>query len=141
MLSVSANSNSICSARFSRRAYDASNVRIGGDVSDGDFTVEVVRVTYPNGGQTLYSGDSVTITWHTNTTAVDVASTKVIGRCNGDDSWVTLGKPRGNPEQFTLTIPDPGYSRDRCKVQIVLRDAAGASLGKDVSDQYFAVNR
>jgi len=38
--------------------YNASGLLVGSDVSDGPFTIEVVRVTSPNGGETWKSGSA-----------------------------------------------------------------------------------
>ncbi|HKZ56892.1 MAG TPA: FG-GAP-like repeat-containing protein, partial [Thermodesulfovibrionales bacterium] len=55
--------------------YDALGVRLGEDISDNPFTIEVMRVTSPNGGETLRPGEVFFIRWDTNATKKPVANT------------------------------------------------------------------
>jgi hypothetical protein len=43
-------------------AYDGNNVKVGSDASDSAFTLEVVKLTSPNGGESLISNNTHTIT-------------------------------------------------------------------------------
>ena len=58
--------------------YDASDVKVGEDTSDGTFTIEVIRLISPDGGETLTSDTTHTITWTTNNTKNPVASKTVL---------------------------------------------------------------
>ena len=46
--------------------YKNNGVLVGSDRSNAAFTIEVVKLTYPDGGNTLYSGDTETLTWTVN---------------------------------------------------------------------------
>jgi len=46
--------------------FNNRDVKVGADTSDAPFTVEVLNLTYPNGGETFTSGDKPIITWESN---------------------------------------------------------------------------
>ena len=48
--------------------FDSSGKKVGEDISDSAFTIEVVKVTSPDGGEILKSGNTRAITWRTNGT-------------------------------------------------------------------------
>ena len=76
------------------------------------FSIEVVRVTYPNGGETLTSGDDTqSITWTTNTTKADVAKVQLFYTKNGGTTWISVYTYEGeNPETHPWTVPYLGFS-------------------------------
>jgi hypothetical protein len=67
--------------------YDSSDKQVGADTSDDPFNIEVVELTYPNGGQTLTPGATETITWATYST---IRSEEVIFHKDGrpDSYWI-----------------------------------------------------
>jgi len=46
-------------------AYDSTDQKVGVDVSDKAFVIEVLKLTSPNGGESLSVGSTHTITWDT----------------------------------------------------------------------------
>ena len=48
--------------------YKANNVPVGSDRSNAPFAIEVVKLTYPDGGETFSSGGTETLTWTVNAT-------------------------------------------------------------------------
>ena len=107
--------------------YNASGGIIGEDTSDGPFTIEVVKVTSPDGGEVLHPGEPWPITWRTNQTIRPVASVKLYYSINGGASW--------KPIQTVV----PNVSSSNCKVKVVLKDAFGKTVGSDVSDGVFTI--
>jgi hypothetical protein len=106
------------------------------------FSIEVVRVTYPNGAETLTSGDDTqSITWTTNTTKADVAKVQLFYTKNGGTTWISVYTYEGeNPETHPWTVPDVGStSKTKCKVKVVLRNALNNIIGSDVSDAIFTI--
>ena len=119
--------------------YDTSRVRLTADRSDSPFTIEVARLTSPNGSEILNSGAVHSITWVTNGTNRPVASVKVFLTQNGGATWSLLATVPGNPGSTSWTVPSVAKTTSKCKVKIDLRDAKGVSVGTDVSDAYFTI--
>jgi C1A family cysteine protease len=119
--------------------FDSEEKKVGADRSDAPFTIEVVRVTSPNGGETFVPGDSPTITWTTNATKSDVANVKLFYTKNGGNTWKLIETLTENTGSYTWDVPSVPKTKDKCKVKIVLKDADGKTVGKDVSDDYFTI--
>jgi hypothetical protein len=117
--------------------YNASGVKIGEDTSNGTFTIEVVKVTSPDGGEVLNQGNPWTITWRTNRTIRPVASVKLLYSINGGSTWKLIKTITGNPGSYNSTVPY--VSSSSCKVKVVLKDAGGVTLGSDISDGVFSI--
>lgn len=110
----------------------AMRKKVGQDKSDSVFVVEVIRLTSPNGGETLSSGDRVDITWTTHGTKSVVKDVRLYYSKNDGASWkliTTLGQNLGS---YPWTVPI--VSSGRCSLKVLLRDANGQSLGNDVSN-------
>ncbi|MEM7828519.1 MAG: hypothetical protein QW561_04185, partial [Candidatus Aenigmatarchaeota archaeon] len=71
-------------------AFNSSNVKIGADRSDGTFTIEVVKLNEPNGGESLKSGDSYEIKWTTNATKKPVSKVILSYTLNGGLTWKAI---------------------------------------------------
>jgi len=120
--------------------YDFSEKKVGADRSDWPFTIEVVKLTWPNGGETLTPGDMPTITWKTNETKRDVTKVKLLYTKNGGNTWNKIDTLDGNPGSYDgWTVPDVLKTKSKCKVKVVLKDARGNTVGKDTSDGYFTI--
>jgi hypothetical protein len=119
--------------------FDSNNVRIGSDKSDTTFTIEVVNLTAPNGGETWTWGSTQNITWTTNTTKAPVASVKLFYTKNGGTTWNPITTIPGNPGTYSWTLPAGTTTKTKCKVKLVLKDAAGNKVGSDLSDSTFTI--
>ncbi|MFN3532299.1 MAG: hypothetical protein ACK41Q_07285 [Candidatus Brocadia sp.] len=74
-------------------AYNSSNVKIGTDRSDAPFTIEVIELTSPEGGEVLLSGTSHDITWTTNETISPIAKvilSYTLNTLNGGKTWKSI---------------------------------------------------
>jgi hypothetical protein len=116
--------------------YDSNSVKVGEDISDKPFTIEVVRVTSLNGGETLKSGDKVTIQWITNRTIRPVAKT-VLKYTTNRSTWNAIKTLTGNPGSFNWKVP--AASSTKCKVKVILKDESGTNIGTDTSDKVFTI--
>jgi hypothetical protein len=117
--------------------FNASGTKVGEDVSDSTFTIEVIKVTSPDGGETLTSGTIHTITWQTNGTIRPVASVKLSYSTNGGSTWKAIKTLTGNPGSYNWTVPN--VTSSTCKVKVVLKDSGGVTVGSDMSDGLFTI--
>lgn len=117
---------------------DSSNHTVGTDFSDGNFTIEVVRLTSPNGGggQTLHIGAIVPITWITNGTSKSVNKVKLSYSTNGGSNWTAITTVTGNPGTYNWTVPNSPGSACRVNVELFNNNTA---VGNDESDQNFTI--
>jgi uncharacterized repeat protein (TIGR02543 family) len=127
------------SCRINVIGYNTSRVRLTADRSDSPFTIEVVRLTSPNGSEILNSSGVHNITWVTNGTSRPVSNVKVFLTQNGGATWSLIATVSGNPGSTIWTIPSVAKATSKCKVKIDLRDDNGVNVGTDVSDGYFTI--
>jgi len=116
-------------------ALDSGNISVGSDKSDKPFTIEVLRVTSPNGRETLTAGGSWTIRRLTNKTKYPVAKTKL--QYTTGSTWRPIGTISGNPGSYLCTVPN--VSSAKVKVNVILKNAGGATVGTDISDRFFTI--
>lgn len=121
-------------------AFDSNNVRIGADRSDSPFTIEVVKLNSPNGGETLYSGNSIDITWTTNATKKPVLKVILSYTSDGGMTWKTINTlSTNNDDTYTWTVPTVSATKTKSRVRVVLKDSAGNTIGSDASDTWFTI--
>jgi hypothetical protein len=118
--------------------YDSNGTSVGEGISDKPFTIEVLRVTSPNGGETFTSGDTSIIQWTTHKTIKPVAKT-VLKYSTDGSTWKKIKTLIGNPGSYSWTVPS--VSSTKCKVEVILKDASGANIGMDVSDKFFTIQK
>jgi hypothetical protein len=119
--------------------FNSSGTKVGEDISDSTFTIEVVKLTDPDGGETLTSGSRYNITWQTNGTIRPVASTKLFRSMNGGSTWTLIKTITGNPSNYYWIVPTVTVPKTRCKIKVVLRDSGGVTVGSDISDGVFTI--
>ena len=117
--------------------YDASNVLVDDDTSDAKFTIEVVKVTSPDGGENWKVGSTHAIIWTTNGTKKPVANVKLFYTYNGGATWILIKTLNGNPGAYNWRA---SANSANCKVKVVLMDAIGKTIGSDVSDHLFTIS-
>lgn len=109
------------------------------DRSDRPFAIEVVKLTAPNGGETVGSGHVQAIAWHTGATARPVARTALDYSTDGGANWKSIAQLGGNPGAYDWTAPAVNKPAARTKVRVRLIDSAGRALGSDVSDGFLTL--
>ncbi len=119
--------------------FNAANRKVGVDVSDAPFAIDVLTVTSPNGGETLTSGVPYAVTWVTRGTLRPVASAQVMYSTNGGRTWKNGASVPGNPGTLNWTPPAFTADQPTCKVKVILRDAGKVMLASDVSDAVFTI--
>lgn len=120
--------------------YDVTFAKIGMGQSNAPFTIEVVRLRSPNGGEILTPSDSIKINWTTNTTRNTVGKVRLYYSKNGGIDWNLIGTVKGNnPETYDWKVPMVYRTKSNCKMMLVLMDYYGNSLGADTSDGFFTI--
>jgi hypothetical protein len=118
--------------------YDSSGKQVGADTSDDPFTIEVVELTYPNGGQTLTPGATEVITWVTNSTIRFVSKVKLSFTKDGT-TWARIETLDTNDGAYGWTVPSFSKEQKKCKVKVTLLDDRGNAIGSDASDSNFTI--
>jgi len=130
----------LCKIRVT--GYDANGVKVAQDTSDNLFTIEVVKLTEPNGGEAWTSHAAQTIRWTANGTMGTVASVQLFYTLDGK-KWKTIATVAGNPGTYSWTVPTVTATTQKCKVKAVLKNAdagKGKTLGTAISEGYFTIN-
>ena len=115
-------------------------MRVGCDRSENSFTVEVVRLISPNGGESWDSGSEQTIRSTTHETKAPVTKVNVYLSKNGGKSWKLIGSEPGDAESHVWTLPMLEKIKDQCKVKVQLKDVNRRVVGEDVIDAVFTIN-
>jgi len=119
--------------------YNASGKKVAAGSSDAPFTIEVLTVTSPNGGEICTSGDPYTITWTTNGTKKPVEKVVLKYTKNGGKKWKKIEALTENTGTYEWTVPDVPKTKSKCLVKVVLKDAKGNTVGSDTSDSSFTI--
>ncbi len=128
--------------------YDASGRKLGTDRSNASFTIQVLKLTSPDGGEALRAKGVEPIIWETHGTAREVARTRIY-LSPGEGEWRRIASLPGNPGRYDWRVPAPGSpwgvqlpgvsSGGGCRIKLVLLDGEGRRLGTDVSDEPFTI--
>jgi len=119
--------------------FNASGKKVGADSSDAPFTIEVLTVTSPSGGEICTSGDPYTITWTTNGTKKPVEKVVLKYTKNGGKRWKKIEALTENMGTYDWTVPDVPKTKSKCLVTVVLKDKKGNTVASDASDGYFTI--
>jgi hypothetical protein len=127
------------SSRVRVQGVNASNALVGTDRSDTPFAIEVVKVTSPNGGETLTSGAIRTISWTTNATRRPVSKVRLWYTLDGGTTWKLIDTVTSNLGSYDWTVPVVPTPKGKVKVRVRLLDSAGGNIGTDVSNAPFTI--
>ena len=120
------------------KGFDDKGKRVGADKSDATFTIEVVKVTSPDGGENLTSGSNPPITWKTNATKSLVTKVILSYTLNNGIKWEPINTLSENLDVYSDWIV-PTRSSGNCKIKVVLKNASGTVIGSDASDGVFTI--
>jgi Tol biopolymer transport system component len=116
--------------------YNSFGAVVGQDVSNSTFTIEVVKILSPNGGEYSSPGTTQAITWRTNCTIRPVAKVELY-YTTGGGIWNLITTRTINNGSYPWTLPY--VSSTKYKVKVILKDSAGTVIGNDVSDKVFTI--
>lgn len=121
--------------------YDGSGAVVGTDVSDAVFAIETVRLTAPNGGETIVSGDTVTISWDTFATLKPITSVQLHYSLTGTKGWKKIANfKKVNPGSYVWTVPGKrGTTTSPTAVVRVTIKSGSKTVGQDISDAPFTL--
>lgn len=112
-------------------AFNAAGRSVGISTS-GLFTIEVVRLVAPNGGEVLTGGTVFPISWETNATRAPVTTTRLYWSANNGLSWALIAAIPGNPGVYDWTVPTRATALTNVRFRVVL--FAPTVAGIDVSN-------
>jgi hypothetical protein len=119
--------------------FNSSGRKVGSDISDGTFVIEVLTVTSPKEGGLLTSGEPYRITWTTRETKHPVSKVKLYYTTNGGATWLPIRETITENLGYYDWTPSAGKTKKKCKVKVVLKDEDGNSVASDLSDGYFTI--
>ncbi len=126
--------------------YNSKGVKVGEDRCDAPFKVEVLKLSSPDGGESVEAGSDLTLSWMTNATVAKVATIELYYTLNASAAPAVWKAIRGSDEplsgdagKYTWAVPGLSKPKSKCKVMVVLRDGSGRKIGTDASDGYFKI--
>ena len=120
--------------------FTSDGLQIVADRSDKPFTIEVVEVTSPQGGEVLTSESTFTIQWQSYETKNPVDKVSLRYTMDGGTTWKPISPPlMGNPKTHDWKIPLVPKRKTNCKVKVLLKDKAGNIVGSDASNGSFTI--
>jgi hypothetical protein len=135
------------------QAFDVTT-KIGQDVSDEPFEVEVVKILFPSDARVeVMSGLTIEppfgINWRLNDVKKTVAKARIDVSIDGGATWKKADlapdvNPILNPAEnttyeLTWTVPTVKKNKTKAKIRVLLFDAAGNVIGKDQNDVPFTI--
>lgn len=91
-----------------------------------------VNLIYPNGGDTLFVGENVTISW---SKSPQVEMCDVYLSRDGGYTFTLIGSSNSTSFDWTVTPP----SSSNCKIKLVGRNLSGTFTVSDISDENFSI--
>ena len=121
-------------------AYDDRGKKIGTAKTDNFFTIEGVRITFPNTEQdTCTGGEVCTITW-TKSENIPADSARIFYKLKNSGPWKKIPEViDADAGYFAWVAPIVSKPETKCKVKIILKDSRGRTIGQDNSDGGFTI--
>jgi hypothetical protein len=119
--------------------YTMNGEKVGTDISNAPFRIEVVKLTLPDGGETFISNDTQYIVWKKNNTKKQVTKTKLWYSKDGGVNWIKIATLAGNPGNYPWKVPPVNNIKNNAKVKVELIDDSGNILGRDTNDNTFTI--
>jgi hypothetical protein len=117
----------------------SGSTKVGSDISD-TFTIESIRLTSPNGGESILGGSWHEIRWVTYSTKRQVAKTRIYYTKDNSATWKLIKTVTGNPGNYDWLVPSLVNTKHKCKVKVILLDQYEYIIGSDVSNACFIIS-
>jgi hypothetical protein len=124
---------------FRAQGFSAGGVFIGSDTSDDPFSVVVVQMGSPAGGELLIADDLHKIEWTTFKTESKVQRIILYISTNGGDTWLKVAGRHKNRGTFNWIVPTFKGPKVNCILRIDLMDGQERVIGSDETDLPFAI--
>ncbi len=118
--------------------YDSHDIEVGDVISHSTFTVDVLDIIQPKGGETLKSGTVYTMTWNIGTLN-PVARENVYYTDDSGNSWTLITSRLGEFLSYHWEVPWVTNKKINCKIKVELFDPNGLMVGTDTSDGFFTI--
>jgi hypothetical protein len=118
-------------------AYSGSTV-VGSDRSVKPFTIQVVRLLWPNGGEVYESGRYYQMWWEVYGTKYPVATVKLYYSMDGGTTWSLITTLDGSFRSYDW-LPLAQTTKTKCKVKVAISYTTGIATATDISDGYFTI--
>lgn len=118
-------------------AYDSSNNKLTTFYSRV-FSIEVAKITQPNGGELLTSRQTYTIKWQTQGLSATVASVQLQYSFDGK-TWKNIKTVTGNPGQTNWKVPVVDGIKPTCLIRVIFKDASGNNIAITESEAVFTI--
>lgn len=120
--------------------FNAAGKKINSDISDEKFSIEVVKLLSPNGGEVLMSGDTTLLAWQAYKTVADVAKILFYYSLDNGATWKRRGETVPVQDNALVwKVPGINGVTFKARVKVVLKDVTGRNLGSDVSDSRLTI--
>jgi len=102
------------------------------------FSIEVAKITFPDGAWVLWNNQTVEVTWETYGLNATVAKTVVQYSIDGGQTWRNIGIRNGNPGYIRWNIPSD-INSPICRVRIIFKNSAGQNIAITENDAVFEI--
>jgi len=130
--------NNITKAKVKVVGFNDRDSSIGSAASTS-FAIEVVRLISPNGTEAWNEGSDQAVTWVANTTKSPVTTVKLSFSTDNGLTWVPIPTDNVNDGSQNWTLPLVKGDKSKSRLKIILKDASGNTVGKDISDAAFTI--
>lgn len=113
--------------------FNQDDLEIGSVRSAKAFTIQVISMKTPVGGEVVNSGHVLNIVWDTFATKGAVRRVELAYSLNGGKAWKKLASLQGNPGSYAWTVPALTKTYGKSRVRVVLKGTSGKGLGSAVS--------
>lgn len=108
------------------RGYNSAGVLKGTDDTDAAFTIGVVSLVSPAGGEVVPRGETYDIVWD-SLTRLNPSSVVLAYSTNGGATWKTIVTLPVDPGRYTWNVPL--VTSSTCKMRVTLKNSTGGTIG------------
>lgn len=114
-------------------AFNSNYIQIASDSTDLPITIEVASISRPTGGEIVFNGNTLNLTWTNSPVLANVSKVSIYYKINNSFIWKLATNLNGNPGTFNWTVPSVSKT-SKAVIKIVFRDNKGTILGSATSN-------